>query len=90
MRTGISQNPNIHVFPKEMVTTLTSSVSAILSLVVLFTPVVAMLFIQPLAARVGVVVAACTAFIFILSIFARAKTSELFIAGATFVRTYTL
>lgn len=56
---------------------------ALLSIVVLFAPLVVILSVSELTARLAVVVGALSIFLGFLSIFAHLRTADLFIAGAT-------
>ncbi|KAE8447334.1 hypothetical protein EG329_010892 [Mollisiaceae sp. DMI_Dod_QoI] len=82
-RLGISNDPNVHIFPPSSITLAARILMTPFITILLLTPVIICNFFDSLTARLVVIIAATAAFISILSGLTRARTVELAVAGAT-------
>lgn len=80
---GASIDETVHIFPPGLMINLTRGLLASMFILVLSAPVVIIVFVATIPARLAVALVACIIFILILSILAKVKTAELFVAGAT-------
>ncbi|KAH9995156.1 hypothetical protein F4779DRAFT_631706 [Xylariaceae sp. FL0662B] len=81
---AVSRDPHIHIFSSSMLGNFSKFIITLLLLLMLFIPVVISVSIRNTAARICVAMIACCIFIIALAMVAKAKTSELFVAGATY------
>ncbi|KAI1404498.1 hypothetical protein F4819DRAFT_447791, partial [Hypoxylon fuscum] len=81
---GASIDETVHIFPPGLMINLTRGLLASMFILVLSAPVVIIVFVATIPARLAVALVACIIFILILSILAKVKTAELFVAGATY------
>lgn len=82
-RQTVSRDPNVYIFSPFFLESLTRALIALMLLLILFVPIVLLMLAVTIAGRVCIAMLACCIFILALSIVAKAKTSELFVAGAT-------
>lgn len=83
-RQTVSRDPNVYIFSPFFLESLTRALIALMLLLILFVPIVLLMLAVTIAGRVCIAMLACCIFILALSIVAKAKTSELFVAGATY------
>ncbi|KAI0384133.1 caspase domain-containing protein [Hypomontagnella monticulosa] len=82
-RLGISQDPNIHIFPSSLLGVTVYTFVVPLISILLLTPVIICNFVNDLSARLVIVVLATMGFTIALSGLTKTRTVELIIAGAT-------
>ncbi|KAI0379232.1 hypothetical protein F5Y04DRAFT_260028 [Hypomontagnella monticulosa] len=82
-RGGTSRDSDLHIFPDRLVKTTARVILAFLAATFLLIPITITTFFEALHLRLGVVLIGTTAFVIALSLTAKAKMGELFIAGAT-------
>ena len=85
MSKPISSDPSIYVLPDRLISLLTRSTVALLPIATLFIPLVVVLNLDAMKARLAAILLALAVFIIMLSTFAQLRTGELFIAGVTSV-----
>ncbi|KAI1391628.1 uncharacterized protein F4822DRAFT_427484 [Hypoxylon trugodes] len=81
---GVSRDSRIHIFSATVLGNVSRFMITLLLLFMLYIPVVISVFIVNTTARICVAMIACLIFVLALSVVANAKTSELFVAGATY------
>jgi hypothetical protein len=74
----------MHIFSEGLIRTLSRTVLAVVVATVLLVPVVLISLVQSQPARLGLVVLANALFVAILSLLARQRVGEVFVAGATY------
>ncbi|KAM5386578.1 hypothetical protein ACJZ2D_000541 [Fusarium nematophilum] len=84
LREPVSRNPHVHVYAKGTIEGIARFLITLLLLALLFIPVAVALCVSSVGLRVLAAFFACSLFILALSIVTRARTAELFVAGATY------
>ncbi|KAI1088280.1 hypothetical protein F5B19DRAFT_433238 [Rostrohypoxylon terebratum] len=80
----VSRDPDLHIFSASVLSNIFRFLMTILLLLILFVPVIISAIVENTVARIGVAVIASCIFILALAILANARTSEIFVAGATY------
>ncbi|KAI1414644.1 hypothetical protein F5Y13DRAFT_13048 [Hypoxylon sp. FL1857] len=80
----VSRDSHIHIISTSVLNGILRFIITLLLMAMLFVPVVISVSIANTAARIGIAMIACCIFILALAMVAKAKTSELFVAGATY------
>lgn len=79
----ISRDPNVYIYRGAMLQKLSRLIIALLVVTLLCIPIIIVNALSHLGSRIIVIVLASTTFIAALSTCTRARTTEIFIAGAT-------
>ena len=79
----VSRDPNVHIISQSLIDGLAQIGINLVLTVQLFVPVLTVLLIKGLGKRMAVILLASAAFITALSVLGRARTKDLFMAGAT-------
>ncbi|KAF2495500.1 hypothetical protein BU16DRAFT_561784 [Lophium mytilinum] len=83
-RLQVSRDPNVHIFSSALVARLGRFLVASLLVLLLLIPVIIVNAIDSVALRLLVIAISSTIFIIVLSMLTKARTGEIFVAGATF------
>lgn len=84
LRTHQSRDPNMHIFPETLIRTLTRVILALFASTTVLVPIVLFSLVKSQRFRLALIVPSVMIFVGVLSLMARPKVSEIFIAGATF------
>jgi hypothetical protein len=84
-RLDVSRDPNVHIFPPSSMTCAVRILLIPFIIVLILAPVIICNFVHSLTARLVIIVASTTSFVAVLSSFAKVRTVELVVAGATCV-----
>ena len=79
----MSNDPNVHIFPTSLTTRLTRWVILPLITILLLTPIAVCKVLDSMTARIVIILISTIVFLGILSGLTKARTIEMFIAGAT-------
>jgi hypothetical protein len=83
LRLNVSRNPKIYILPSSFLGRVGRPLLAIILVLLLFVPVVVVGALPKLVARLVVTLLASSIFIIVLSMLTKARTVEVFMAGAT-------
>ncbi|KAK0621796.1 hypothetical protein B0T17DRAFT_618198 [Bombardia bombarda] len=79
-----SRNPDIHLLPARALRNMVNCLLTVLLILLLFVPVMTVMRIANLEQRLAVIMVASAVFVILLSVLGKAKTADLFVAGATY------
>lgn len=77
-----TRDRDIHIFSRNVVSSLARSSVAILLLILLFVPIVLLMVVQTTSQRIAILFVSCSVFVVIISTLVKTKASETFLAGA--------
>lgn len=77
----------MHIFPETLIRTLTRVILALFASTTVLVPIVLFSLVKSQRFRLALIVPSVMIFVGVLSLMARPKVSEIFIAGATYVET---